>query len=321
MTGTSQNQNRPNIIKIVLIVILLILIVWFAYKYFVLKQKASERQVSNLIPVVYNNPVDYKYLPEGMPNDLPFEKDAVILQNYTASLGNGRLQSTRAYISNQNMQTSFEGFYDYLSKDGWQIFSQKNDANLKAIFSKKTIQEISVIISRNTVNSQVTITVNSIQNVVSTIATPSQSADEPLQITDLKEAIQKQSVIIFQGFTSDQIVVTHDLPDPLNIFLPVNILKKDIITQYNKNNATLYYYVSGGYMVPNTTIVKEQAQIRNIATTNGWKELSSFSGNIASFTEVEKQVEGKLYQVRINFLTDGEENIKIGVQAKITNMY
>ena len=113
--------------------------------------------------------------------------------------------------------------------------------------------------------------------------------------------------------------MTHSAPDALHMFFPGNISLADIITQHIKNNPSVSY-VFANFTTPNSTIAKEQMRLWKIASKSGWKELTSYSGNIAAITEIEKQIERKLYQVRINFVTDGEANIKIGVQAKITSV-
>lgn len=161
----SFTKPKKNITVIILLALLLLAVLVVAYGLNKQKHKTldldQEKSKTNSASNFYTK-VDNKYLPQGIPNDLPFEKDALILDNYTVKLDNGKFQSTRAYISSQDMEASFKGFNDYLSKNGWQIFSQTDKTDIKGVFSRNQLKEISVIISRNTLNSQVTITVNSI---------------------------------------------------------------------------------------------------------------------------------------------------------------
>jgi hypothetical protein len=77
--------------------------------------------------------VDFSRLPEGLPKDLPLEKDAAITQNYQAEAG-GRIQYTRQYASVKTPKENFELFKKYLEKNEWQILDSSGaEENIKSL--------------------------------------------------------------------------------------------------------------------------------------------------------------------------------------------
>jgi hypothetical protein len=84
-------------------------------------------------------------LPSGLPDNLPIEKGAAIIQNFTAKdPATGKLQSTRGYTSTQSMDADFAAYQKYFKDNGWTITSTLDQPAVKSIYATKSAATMSV---------------------------------------------------------------------------------------------------------------------------------------------------------------------------------
>jgi hypothetical protein len=95
-------------------------------------------------------------LPRLLPPDIPLEKNALILQNYSQVIGN-REQATRQFLSSKSLKENFEIYQNYLKNKNWSIISTVDGPDLKSLAARKERPPdvISITISKNKQTNQV----------------------------------------------------------------------------------------------------------------------------------------------------------------------
>ncbi|MCL5666265.1 MAG: hypothetical protein M1383_00615 [Patescibacteria group bacterium] len=108
------------------------------------------------------NNLDNAKLPANMPANLPWEKNAEILQNYEVTNPvTGQRQSTRVYVSKKTLAENLSVYKKYLESNGWAQTAPPMDTdNLKALSADKNGGHLDIIISYNTTTKQNTVNVS-----------------------------------------------------------------------------------------------------------------------------------------------------------------
>lgn len=98
-------------------------------------------------------------LPNKIPDDLPMEDGAEIIQNFEArKLDEGKYQSTRKYKSQKSVGDLFVDYNNYFLEKKWQVLDTLSEETFAVLAAETASQEnILVHISENTVTHQVTV--------------------------------------------------------------------------------------------------------------------------------------------------------------------
>ena len=89
-------------------------------------------------------------VPPGMPANLPWEKGATVLQNFTVKdPATGKTQSTRAYVSSKSLDSNFAAYQAYLKKNGWTVVSSIDQPAIKNVSATKSGARLDIIIAKN----------------------------------------------------------------------------------------------------------------------------------------------------------------------------
>ncbi len=99
-------------------------------------------------------------VPPGLPANLPWEKGATILQNFTAKDPvSGKTQSTREYVSAKSLDDNFSVYQKYLKDNGWTVVSGISQPTIKNLSAAKAGARLDVTISK-TPDNKVTVIVS-----------------------------------------------------------------------------------------------------------------------------------------------------------------
>lgn len=97
--------------------------------------------------------VDPKVLPATIPTDIPYEKNAKVIQNYTQMAGTEH-QSTRIYESTKTLAASYKIFNDYFKNNGWTVMNNIDQPKLKMLFGQKDGIKLQVTMNANDTTEQ-----------------------------------------------------------------------------------------------------------------------------------------------------------------------
>ena len=102
-------------------------------------------------------------LPKGMPTNLPFEKNAKIVENVQIKdPTSGKTQSTRTYISSNSVAADYAAYQQYLKTNGWTIVSSLSQTNVANLNASKGSATLDITIAKDA-SGQVTVSVAFIQ--------------------------------------------------------------------------------------------------------------------------------------------------------------
>lgn len=106
----------------------------------------SNSEPSPIQPVIQR--IAFDQLPEGFPKDIPLEKGAEILQNYSFYNSDvpSKKQATREFISSNNLNQNLKIYQQYLQKNDWSIYRILQTAEIDGLFARKKGREISIIL-------------------------------------------------------------------------------------------------------------------------------------------------------------------------------
>lgn len=89
-------------------------------------------------------------VPPGLPNNLPWEKGAVVLQNFTVKDPvTGKTQSTRVYVSAKTLDNNFTIYQNYLQQNGWTVVSSINQPTVKNLSAAKAGARLDITIAKD----------------------------------------------------------------------------------------------------------------------------------------------------------------------------
>jgi galactitol-specific phosphotransferase system IIB component len=89
-------------------------------------------------------------VPQGLPDNIPWESDATVLQNFTAKdSATGKTQSTRVYVSSKTLDANFTIYQKYLQDNGWTVNSTVNQPAVKNLSATKSGARLDITIAKN----------------------------------------------------------------------------------------------------------------------------------------------------------------------------
>jgi hypothetical protein len=146
-------------IWIPLLVLVLLVIVAVGAKFLYKKQPAAQsgqpKAVSQQAPTgaaaVAISSVPSTEMPQGLPNNIPWESGAAVLQNFTAKdPATGKTQSTRVYVSKKTLDANFTIYQKYLQDNGWTVNTTVNKTDVKNLSATKSGARLDITIAKNT---------------------------------------------------------------------------------------------------------------------------------------------------------------------------
>lgn len=157
-------KNKSGVIAIVIVLAAAAgALVWIKYR-----QPVREPMPQNGLPAGERveaggnviSPVDQAALPPHMPQNLPLEQDALVLQNYESKNDQtGRQQSTRAYVSAKTPEENLEIYRRYLTDSGWSEPASFNQQDLKSLSADKDGDHLDAIFARDAASGRSTVTI------------------------------------------------------------------------------------------------------------------------------------------------------------------
>ncbi len=132
----------------------------------VTKQGAPKKDLS--VPpavTVTKKQVETAKLPSGLPSDVPIEAGAKILQNYTATTSDGKIQATRIFETSKSLDDNAKVYTDYLVKNNWKITTKTTIERLRSIAAVKGDLYININIGENSVTKVRTVDISILQTV------------------------------------------------------------------------------------------------------------------------------------------------------------
>ena len=144
-------------IWIPLLVLVLLVVAVVGAKFVYKKQPAAQsgqpktesQQPSTGPSSVAVNPVPSAEVPQGLPDNIPWESDAAVLQNFTAKdSATGKTQSTRVYVSSKTLDANFVIYQKYLQDNGWTVNSTVNQAAVKNLSATKSGARLDITLAK-----------------------------------------------------------------------------------------------------------------------------------------------------------------------------
>ncbi len=129
------NNKFKNIAIAAVALIALALVGAFIYNKMNVKPKTEEAAPQPL--EIKKVQVPATQLPGNLPSDLPIEKDAKVLQNFSATVDNLGVQYTRSYETKKSLAENLAIFTDYLKKNGWTITATLDKEQYKMVAGRK----------------------------------------------------------------------------------------------------------------------------------------------------------------------------------------
>lgn len=100
-------------------------------------RKSDTAQVEDKKLEVNKTEVPASQLPGNLPQDLPYEKDAKVIQNFSAVAEDGAKQYTRSYETKRSAAENIKVFTDYLTKNGWTITATIQNGEYNVVAARK----------------------------------------------------------------------------------------------------------------------------------------------------------------------------------------
>jgi hypothetical protein len=97
-------------------------------------------------------------VPEKFPTNIPIEKDAPIVQNFSATTAT-HIQATRSFVSKLPIEANLKLYTDYLVKNGYTV-SPFNTDTLKSVIGRKDNTMLQIAVEQNSTNKVVTVTIS-----------------------------------------------------------------------------------------------------------------------------------------------------------------
>jgi len=130
MTSSSKNY-----LKLLAGLVIVGALLWFGRGY--LSKPSIEEKTETPLTDLYQV-VDVSKLPEGLPTNLPIEKNAPVVKNdLSYSARTNEITATRSYYSDLSIAKNQTNFTSYFQKESWQILSSLNEPQFAFIVASK----------------------------------------------------------------------------------------------------------------------------------------------------------------------------------------
>ncbi len=151
-------SSKIKLLGILVIAVLIALGLWFSLQKLkttvrnpVGKSDKEKKEHKNLVAVTQKD-VDASRLPDGMPQDIPLEVGAKVLQNYNATTPDGRFQANRMFQTKLGLQENREIYVNYFKSKGWKISAEVSRPTNVVISAVKGAGEfITVTVDENAI--------------------------------------------------------------------------------------------------------------------------------------------------------------------------
>jgi len=150
-----QSKKIVWVFAVIGIVIVVLAIVMVVINRQIVKPKTNTKTAAEL--KVNREEVPPATLPKNFPTDIPVEKDAKVIQNYTATTNGGGLQSTREFETKRTLVDSYKIYKTYFQQNGWQLSGGVDDTYVKVVSANKDNLTATVTMDYNLKNNTKTI--------------------------------------------------------------------------------------------------------------------------------------------------------------------
>jgi hypothetical protein len=103
--------------------------------------------------------IDLSKLPDKFPADIPQEKGAKVVQNYTATTNDGRFQATRVFETAKTLDENVKIYSDYMDKQGWVAGTATNTKTLRVVNGTKGDLTLQVTVNENSATKTKTVNI------------------------------------------------------------------------------------------------------------------------------------------------------------------
>lgn len=99
-------------------------------------------------------------LPQGLPSNLPIEKDVQITNNTTTRTPEGTFSSTRTYLSTKSLAENYSIFANYFKSNKWEIISDIDNPDYKFLAAQQGYKTILVNLNLTPQSEKTTVSVS-----------------------------------------------------------------------------------------------------------------------------------------------------------------
>jgi hypothetical protein len=127
------------------------------------QQTTSDKSTKSGEFTVNKKDVAITKLPDKFPADLPMEKEAKVLQNYTSTTAAGGYQATREFETKKTLAENVKIYTDYLKKSGWTMGTGIDKTDFKVVSATK--EDLSLQVTVQSLPSNVNTVTISLQQI------------------------------------------------------------------------------------------------------------------------------------------------------------
>jgi hypothetical protein len=151
------NQKLKNIALIIVVLVILSAIAALVASK-VMKPGTDKTDTKPLEVSKTSVPTDK--IPGSLPADLPIEKNAKVLQNFSATVSNGANQSTRSYETQKSLAENLKIYSDFLKSKGWDITATVDKQSYKMVAARKGNDSMQVEMNTDPESKALTVTIS-----------------------------------------------------------------------------------------------------------------------------------------------------------------
>ncbi|GEM_PF-2362362 len=98
-------------------------------------------------------------IPQEFPKTIPLEQGGAVLQNYNASVGGIKEQSTRVFVTQKSLDENQAMYARFFKDNGWTIVNTIVGKTYRILSATKNGERIVVIVDENTISKQKTVNI------------------------------------------------------------------------------------------------------------------------------------------------------------------
>jgi len=118
--------------------------------------QADKQDQQTEVKVVQKD-IDPKIVPPKIPQDIPLESDATVIQNHILEATDGKTQSVRVFKTEKPLAENYKLYTDYFKANGYTIQSFVDDLKSKMINAVKGDTRVQVTLNESTVDKSRTV--------------------------------------------------------------------------------------------------------------------------------------------------------------------
>lgn len=159
-------SNLAFLAIIVLVVIVLLLSGFIAFNHWQKKRLINKGNSTQKELNVVKKDLAFNKNPEQFPTNIPIEEGAEITQNYNATTADGRLQATRAFITNKSLADNLKIYQDYFKTNDWKVIATVDQDVYKMILGSKDNTQIQVSVNENSISKVKTVDISMTKSLI-----------------------------------------------------------------------------------------------------------------------------------------------------------